>query len=155
MPERFSWVLPQQLAVGSVPNNETSIFFLRRIGITAILSLTEATEVELPKGLASSFLWQRVPMPDGFKGGVPELDQFTQAMTILHQWFKKRHTVYVHCLAGVGRSASVCAIYLCQSQNIPLDTAIAAVKQAHSYAHPDHHQIRVMQAYLQNQQVIQ
>lgn len=152
MPERFSWILPEKLAVGSVPNNETSVFYLRRIGITAVLSLTEATEVELPT-LSSSFLWQRVPMPDGFKGGVPEVEQFAQAMSILQQWFKKRHTVYVHCLAGVGRSASVCALYLAQSQNISLEAAIAEVKRCHSYAHPDQHQVRVMQAYLQSAQV--
>lgn len=153
MPERFSWILPEQLAVGSAPNDQTSVFYLRRIGITAVLSLTEATEVALPKEISSSFLWQRVPMPDGFKGGIPEVEQFSQAMVILQQWYKKRHTVYVHCLAGVGRSASVCALYLTQSQNIPLEAAIAEVKRCHSYAHPDQHQIRVMQAYLETAQV--
>ncbi|AFY61362.1 dual specificity protein phosphatase family protein [Synechococcus sp. PCC 6312] len=153
MPERFSWILPNQLAVGSVPNASASTFYLRRVGITAVLTLTEATEIELPKDLSSNFLWQRVPIPDGFKGGVPEVEQFAQAMAILQQWFKKQHTVYVHCLAGVGRSASVCALYLTQSQNLPLEAAIAEVKRCHSYAHPDHHQVRVMQAYLQAQQV--
>ncbi len=149
MPERFSWILPDKLAVGSAPNNEASIFYLRRIGITAVLSLTEADELALPQTLSSSFLWQRVPIPDGFKGGVPEAEQFAQAMAVLQHWFKKRHTVYVHCLAGVGRSASVCSLYVCQHQQISLEDAIATVKRQHSYAHPDEHQIRVMQEYLQ------
>ncbi len=148
MPERFSWILPEKLAVGSAPNTDASIFYLRRIGITAVLSLTEADELALPKNISGSFLWQRVPMPDGFTGGVPEVEQFAQAMTILQQWFKKKHTVYVHCLAGVGRSASVCSLYLAQSKKISLEEAIAEVKRHHSYAHPDTHQIRVMSEYL-------
>ncbi|MGB7415046.1 MAG: dual specificity protein phosphatase, partial [Thermosynechococcaceae cyanobacterium] len=74
--------------------------------------------------------------------------QFEQALKVLNRWYKRKHTVYVHCLAGVGRSASVCALYLTQAQNIPLPDAIAIVRRQHKYAAPDSHQVKVMQSLL-------
>jgi protein-tyrosine phosphatase len=148
MPERFSWVLPQKLAVGSFPNATTSISKLRRYGVTAVLSLTEDHERLVPDDVLHSFLWHQVPIPDGFKGGIPTEEQFDQALQILDRWYRKGHVVYVHCLAGVGRSASVCSLYLAARQGMSLTEAIAHVKAQHSYANPDTNQVAVMQKFL-------
>jgi atypical dual specificity phosphatase len=148
MPERFSWILPQKLAVGSFPNSTTSIMKLRREGITAILSLTENHERLVPEEIKHSFLWEQVPIPDGFKGGIPSEEQFTQAMKILERWYRKGHIIYVHCLAGVGRSASVCSLYVAQNQGLDLSDAVAIVKSQHRHAAPDANQIEVMQRFL-------
>ena len=148
MPERFSWILPQKLAVGSFPNSTTSVMKLRRSGITAVLSLTENHERLVPEELRHSFLWEQVAIPDGFRGGIPTEAQFGQAMKILDRWYRKGHVVYVHCLAGVGRSASVCVLYLARYQNLPLAEALAQVKANHEYAAPDANQIEVMQRFL-------
>ncbi|HEY9828515.1 MAG TPA: dual specificity protein phosphatase [Stenomitos sp.] len=148
MPERFSWILPQKLAVGSFPNSTTSISKLRRENITAVLSLTENHERLVPDEVAHSFLWEQVPIPDGFKGGIPTEDQFDKALQVLDRWYRKGHVVYVHCLAGVGRSASVCSIYMAARQGLSLSDAIAHVKAQHKYAAPDPNQIEVMQRFL-------
>jgi atypical dual specificity phosphatase len=148
MPERFSWILPQKLAVGSFPNSTTSIMKLRREGITAVLSLTETHERFVPVELGHSFLWEQVSIPDGFTGGIPSEDQFALTMRTLDRWYRKGHVVYVHCLAGVGRSASVCALYLAHRQSLSLSDAIAMVKAKHSYAAPDPNQVEVMQRFL-------
>jgi atypical dual specificity phosphatase len=148
MPERFSWILPQKLAVGSFPSATSSVMKLRREGITAVLSLTENYERLVPAELGHSFLWEQVPIPDGFKGGIPTEEQFAQTMQLLDRWYRKGHVVYVHCLAGVGRSASVCALYVARCQNLSLLDAIALVKAQHSYAAPDPNQIQVMQRFL-------
>jgi protein-tyrosine phosphatase len=148
MPERFSWVLPQKLAVGSFPKTSVSSTKLRREGITAVLSLTEVNERSVPQDIPNSFLWERVPIPDGYTGGIPTEEQFSQAITILDRWYRKGHVVYVHCLAGVGRSASVCSLYVSRVQNLSLGDAIIYVKQKHSYAAPDTYQIAVMEKFL-------
>jgi atypical dual specificity phosphatase len=148
MPERFSWILPQKLAVGSFPNATTSVSRLRREGITAVLSLTEKHERLVPEDVAHSFLWEQVPIPDGYKGGIPTEAQFAQTIQILDRWYRKGHVVYVHCLAGVGRSASVCALYVSQEKGLTLKEAIAHVKAQHSYASPDVNQIEVMERFL-------
>jgi atypical dual specificity phosphatase len=148
MPERFSWILPQKLAVGSFPNATTSVSKLRREGITAVLSLTENHERLVPDDVPHSFLWEQVPIADGFKGGVPTEAQFAETLQILDRWYRKGHVVYVHCLAGVGRSASVCSLYLSHRQGLSLTEAIALVKSQHKYASPDRNQIEVMQRFL-------
>jgi protein-tyrosine phosphatase len=113
-----------------------------------VLCLNEAREQPIPDDIQHSFLWQRVPIPDGFTGGVPSAEQFAQALSILNRWQRKGHVVYVHCLAGVGRSASVCCLYIAEQQGISLEEAIAFVKEQHHYASPDSNQIKVMQQYL-------
>ncbi|WP_299409479.1 dual specificity protein phosphatase [Acaryochloris sp. IP29b_bin.148] len=150
MPKRFSWIIPNQLAVGSFPHQTSSASQLRREGITAVLCLNEEDEQPVPNDIQNGFLWKRVPIPDGFTGGVPSEEQFDDALKILNRWQRKGHIVYVHCLAGVGRSASVCCLYVAQKQGLALEDAIAFVKEQHHYASPDKNQVQVMQAYLES-----
>ncbi|NJN71190.1 MAG: phosphatase, partial [Nitrospira sp.] len=80
MPKRFSWILPNELAVGSFPHQTTSASQLQREGITAILCLNEEAEQSVPTDIQHGFLWQRVPIPDGFTGGIPTEQQFEDAL---------------------------------------------------------------------------
>lgn len=154
MPERFSWILPKKLAVGSFPNGTTSVSQLRRADVTAILCLTEPGEKTVPPEVSHNFVWQRVAIPDGYTGGIPEPEHFAKALEILANWERHQHTVYVHCLAGVGRSASVCSAYLVQNQGLSLAEAVQYVKQCHRWASPDQHQIRVMRDFFAAQSKI-
>ncbi|ERN39869.1 putative protein-tyrosine phosphatase [Rubidibacter lacunae KORDI 51-2] len=148
MIKRFSWVLSQKLAVGPFPHSENQAGYLARQGITAVLCLTEPDERDVPSGIFNRFVWERVAIPDGFTGGVPEVEHFTQSLAILTRWHRKGHAVYVHCLAGVGRSPSVCAAYVARTQSIDLDYAIALVKQQHEIANPDSAQVAIMREFL-------
>jgi len=148
MLERFSWILPQKLAVGSFPRSDSQANYLTRQGVTAVLCLTEPPERSIPDSMFHRFVWERVAIPDGYTGGVPELEHFVRALATLTRWHDKGHAVYVHCLAGVGRSPSVCAAYIAQTQEIPLDEAIALVKQQHEFANPDAAQVAVMREFL-------
>ena len=151
MLDRFSWILPQHLAVGPFPKTSVAIAFLRRMGVTAVLCLTEENERSISSELFHNFVWERVPIPDGFTGGIPTEEQFALALQILHRWHQKGHSVYVHCLAGVGRSPSVCVAYLVQSQGISLEEALRFVKERHADAAPDAFQIQVMKNFFDRQ----
>lgn len=144
MPDRFSWILPDKLAVGSFPTSPMAIACLRSEGVTAVLSLMEETERPIPPEIPYSFVWKRVPIPDGFKGGIPTESQFVEALQVLSRWHQKSHVVYVHCLAGVGRSPAVSAAYLVHSQGISVEKALMLVKAQHPYAAPDPNQIQVI-----------
>lgn len=150
MIDRFDWILPDQLAVGPFPKSSSSLAYLRRMDITAILSLTEEMEGTIPAELRHSFVWQRVPIPDGFTGGVPTEEQFAAALEVLERWQKKHHVVYVHCLAGVGRSPAVCALYLSKIKGVSLDEALEIVRTQHQDTQPTAAQIEVMQRFLGN-----
>jgi atypical dual specificity phosphatase len=144
MPERFSWILPKKLAVGSFPNSTDSVRQLQRMGIQSVLSLTEPDEKLIPSELVEHFVWRRVPMPDGYTGGIPNPEHFGEALDILTGWQHQHQPTYVHCLAGIGRSASVCVAYLVDSQGMSLAEAMRFVKQCHPSSSPDQHQVRVM-----------
>lgn len=152
MSQRFSWIIPNRLAVGSFPKLDHEISYLTRAGITSVLCLTEPHEGKVPQDMYNRFVWKNVPIPDGAMGGVPELEHFQQACEILQRWHKKGHIVYVHCLAGVGRSPSVCAAHLTQIQGLSLDEAVATVQDRHAYAHPDPAQMKIMKEFLSVQE---
>lgn len=148
MSKRFSWIIPNRLAVGSFPKLDHEITYLSRVGITSVLCLTEPHEIKVPSEMSHRFVWRNVPIPDGATGGVPRIEHFQEASTILSRWWQKGHVIYVHCLAGVGRSPSVCAIHLTQVEGLSLEDAIEKVQDRHRYAHPDPAQIAVMQQFL-------
>jgi protein-tyrosine phosphatase len=52
------------------------------------------------------YLW--LPVIDAFP---PTLDQILQGVTWLEQQIHAGHTVYIHCAAGVGRSATLLACW--------------------------------------------
>lgn len=148
MSHRFSWIIPNRLAVGSFPKLDQEITYLSRVGITSILCLTEPRELQVPQDIYHRFVWKNVAIPDGATGGIPKVEHFQQACNILARWHKKNHSIYVHCLAGVGRSPSICALHLTQVEGISLEEAIAKVKERHPYANPDPAQIAVMKEFL-------
>lgn len=148
MSHRFSWIIPNRLAVGSFPKSDHEIAYLSRVGITSVLCLTEPHEIKVPQDVKNRFVWKNVAIPDGATGGVPKIEHFQEACAILARWQQKGHATYVHCLAGVGRSPSVCAAYLTQAEGLLLEEAIAKVQDRHAYAHPDPAQIAVMQKFL-------
>jgi atypical dual specificity phosphatase len=147
MPRRFSWVLPDELAVGSFPH-DASIYKLDRSGITAVLTLTEDFEAQMPPEMAHNFVWHRIPMPDGYTGGIPDVSHFQAGVQVIEFWRQRNNTVYVHCLAGIGRSASMCVAYVAKSKGLPFEEALELVKKAHPDAAPDPEQQRVIQEYL-------
>ncbi|AFZ42606.1 Dual specificity protein phosphatase [Halothece sp. PCC 7418] len=144
----FSWVLPNRLAVGSLPQSEYAIAYLSRIGITSVLSLTTPKEVKIPQEIHNRFVWKNVPIPDGAKGGIPEVKHFQEACATLLRWQQRHHVTYVHCLAGVGRSPAICAAYIATIKGISVAEAVTYVQDRHRNAHPDLAQISVMHQFL-------
>lgn len=148
MSKRFSWIIPNRLAVGSFPKLSYEISYLTRVGITAVLCLTDPQEAPVPQAIHNQFVWRNVAIPDGAMGGIPDIQQFQQACSILSRWHQNGHVIYVHCLAGVGRSPSVCIAYLTQIERLSLQDALGKVQASHPYTYPDPSQIRVLQAFL-------
>ena len=145
----FSWIINNRLAVGSFPKLDYEIAYLSKLGITSVLCLTQAKEIKVPQSIKNQFVWRNVPMPDGAKGGVPNVKDFQDAYSILSRWQQRGHITFVHCLAGVERSPAVCALYLTQVKDISLEEAISLVQAKHSYAQTNPSQLAVMREFLQ------
>ena len=122
IPETY-WVWPGRLLVGEYPGSRSrseAMDRLRRFvaaGITCFIDLTEPRELPGydallpfagPDGRRIEYV--REPIPDH---GVPE-DRETMAriLAILDEALDAGHVVYLHCRAGIGRSATVAGCWL-------------------------------------------
>ena len=126
----LSWILPNRLAVGGLPRSQDLEIF-RQTQIRAILSLCAMAEGILPEVLQADLHCQHFFLPDSRYPEKLQVERLAQAVQILHQALSQQQRVYIHCLAGVERSPTVCIAYLCQHHHLPLWEAINFVKQAH------------------------
>jgi ADP-ribosylglycohydrolase/protein-tyrosine phosphatase len=119
------WLLPGRLLVGAYPGSRSraqSMDRLRRLleaGVTCFIDLTEVDEVpsydamlpfETPTGRRVEHL--REPIVDH---GVPAgRETMARILAMLDGALDAGHTVYLHCRAGIGRSAMAAGCWLAE-----------------------------------------
>jgi predicted protein tyrosine phosphatase len=141
------WILPNQLAVGRLPKLGEGAA-LAQANIKTIVSLCAPSEGLLPDDIAQNFRCVRFILPDSqFYLGL-QVNHLQTAVELIHQAIQQREPVYVHCLAGMERSPTVCIAYLCRYHQLELWEAINYVKQAHSRAMPTETQIQTVKEFL-------
>ena len=119
-PTYFSWVIEGRLAASGLPSSEGQLEWLKRHGVSTILTLTETP---LPKewlegtGLTVS----HVPMSDH---APPSQEALDEAVRFMSSQLDEGKTVLVHCLAGVGRTGSVLAAYFMQRDGKTAEQAL-------------------------------
>lgn len=123
------WVLPDRLLAGDYPADidkavtPKKIQLLLDAGVTFFLDLTQEYE-RTSQGSVEPYLlhlqkiahernitvkYQRMPIYDG---GVPSQEFMNEILDVIDTALKNGHTVYVHCLGGIGRTGSVVASHL-------------------------------------------
>jgi atypical dual specificity phosphatase len=147
MPRSLSWVIPGKLAVGGLPLQGDEAIFAHN-GIQAVLSLCDNSEGELPIDIQQGFECRQLTLPDSHYAYALEVQQIAQAVELIQQNIQKQIPVYVHCLAGVERSPTICAAYLCRYYNLELWEAINWLKQAHPNSMPTTAQVQVLREFI-------
>jgi len=69
--------------------------------------------------------------------GAPTVEWLRSVVDFLEKQKKAGRTIYVHCLAGVNRSAMVVAAYLMREHGWSRDQAVAFVRSKRPQANPD------------------
>lgn len=122
IPETY-WLWPGRLLVGEHPGSPSRADAMDRLrrflsaGITCFIDLTEPREFPsyegllpfaTPEGRRVEYL--REPIPDH---GVPDSrETMARILALLDDALAAGHSVYVHCRAGIGRSATVAGCWL-------------------------------------------
>ena len=126
------WLLPGQLLVGEHPGSQSRAAAMDRLrqflvaGVTCFIDLTEEREFppyeallpfETPEGQRVEYL--REPIPDH---GVPQsTESMSRVIGMIDAALEAGHVVYLHCRAGVGRSATVAGCWLASRPGSAID----------------------------------
>ena len=104
----FGWLIERRLAGVSYPRSEDAIALLQKLGILALLSLSEES---LSEDLLRRYKiqWKHLPVADFT---APTLEQVEQALTSIDGFLEDGLPVAVHCRAGLGRTGTILACYL-------------------------------------------
>lgn len=145
----MSWVIPGQLAVGKLPRSEDRTKLVRA-DIKTVLTLCAEQEGQLPEDIIRSFLCRRFVLPDSHYTTELTIGELNRAVELVRECILQRQApVYVHCLAGIERSPTVCVAYLCRYHCLELWEAMNWLKQVHPQTALNESQLRALRDYAQ------
>ncbi|MBW4554155.1 MAG: dual specificity protein phosphatase family protein [Aphanocapsa sp. GSE-SYN-MK-11-07L] len=148
LPTKLDWVIPGKVAVGGLPKaKQINLFTQSKIQV--ILSLCAPSEGDLPPEIKQSFNCVRLILPDSRYSAQLTAERLVKAVDVLQECDRRGMPIYVHCLAGIERSPTVCIAYLCCVHQLELWEAFQLVKRARPLAAPSHHQIQVIRKLMQ------
>jgi atypical dual specificity phosphatase len=151
-PPTLRWVIPQQIAIGSLPTAELYPVMMTA-GIKAILTLCTEAEGQPTPEMQSSFQCIRHALPDSYAAETLQPHSLAKAVAIVHQFVTARQPLYVHCLAGIERSPTVCAAYLCLHQGLQPWEALHCLRQVNPKTHLIDSQIQAIQQLVREKSV--
>ncbi len=145
----IAWVIPGKLAVGELPT-ATKLRSLAAAGIQAILSVCGASEGSLPAEAAQQFRCCHHLLPDSsYSYPLAPID-LAAAIEIVHRSLQSQQPIYVHCLAGIQRSPTVCIAYLCRYDGQELWDALEWVKTVRPQAAPTKAQLQTIEQFIES-----
>ncbi len=123
-PGFFTWVEDRVLSASSLPSSERQVAWLARSGTRTIITLTEDP---LPREWLerTGIKGIHIPMSDHL---APDINELKEAVALINSELRSGRTVHVHCLAGIGRTGTVLAVFLKESKGVSIREAIALLR---------------------------
>tara|TARA_A100001388_G_C28651578_1_gene442210 strand:- start:371 stop:832 length:462 start_codon:yes stop_codon:yes gene_type:complete len=139
----FDWVLVDELAVGVAPTKKENIIFLKKKGISSILSLCSNEEARLHEDMDKNFKCEKFFLPDHKTSMAPTIEDLRSALNILNL-LTKEGPVFVHCVASIERSPLLCMAFLKNNQGLTSREAYEYLVQVHSISNPLPSQLKLL-----------
>lgn len=116
--------------LGDIPSaaNEAK---LKELGITHIVSAVMGVEKMFP----NSFTYLLLPLRDIQEQNI--INHFEESTNFINNALSKNGKVYVHCMAGVSRSATLVAAWLVKTKGMKPQEAIEFMKERRSVVNPN------------------
>jgi protein-tyrosine phosphatase len=114
---------------------------MSRLGVSASLSLRGESDDERQGTALEKHLW--LPTRDD---APPTLEQLERASEFIGEALAEGRGVYVHCLSGVGRAATVAAAYLVSTGQTP-EEAWSAIRRVRPFVRPSAAQLEALEEF--------
>ncbi|NXQ75872.1 DUS1 phosphatase, partial [Quiscalus mexicanus] len=104
---------------------------LDALGITALINVS----ANCPNHFEGHYQYKSIPVEDNHKADISSW--FNEAIDFIDSVKSEGGRVFVHCQAGISRSATICLAYLMRTNRVKLDEAFEFVKQRRSIISPN------------------
>jgi len=115
------WLVPNCLGGGAWP--AAHLDWLARAGVSVLINLTDYGYED------ARFRIHGIPVPDG---AAPAEAQILGFCRLVDSELDRQRTIYVHCVAGCGRTGTMMACYLVYRDRMDPTTAIERVRAMRS-----------------------
>ncbi|WP_094556696.1 dual specificity protein phosphatase family protein [Synechococcus sp. 1G10] len=132
---RITWLLRDELAVGTAPCSVDDLNLLESHGVRNVVSLCAVEEAPPPGGMAERFRCVRLPLPDHRHQCAPTAQQLGAVLAQLAN-LRRHGPIYLHCVAGIERSPLVGMAWLIHSRRMGWQDALDYVQQTHPGTSP-------------------
>jgi protein-tyrosine phosphatase len=141
--------LSPALFIGPYPQLPEDIDALKKQGVSAVLNVQTDADIALRYGDFKAFVdhyrkaaieLHRLPIEDFNETDL--IAKLPAAVDLLKELLDANHRVYLHCTAGMGRSAAVAVTYLSLYHGQSFDKALAYIKDCRPVICPNGSAIR-------------
>lgn len=101
---------------------------LQRQGVGAVVNLCAERQDDEQRLAAADMVYLWLPVLDMC---APSFDQIEQGMQWIQHQRQRNHVIYVHCAAGVGRSATLLACWYVYNRGLSAIEALQHIKSKH------------------------
>ena len=134
-PLLYSWIQSGRFAIGPIPQTPEQWLQLEQAGFRSRFSCCYPEE-EIFAAAPSSWLCDRVSLPDHRRQESMKPEQLVRALVKAEAVIESHPATYVHCFAGQERSPLIAVGLLARSQSVDVFTALDRVRLCHPFASP-------------------
>ena len=146
----FSWILPNQLAIGPAPQSPQHWSRLSEAGFQSRFSCCYLEEERLLPPGNLNLAMARVGLPD-HRNQEPLLpSRLVEAIQVSRGLMDQSPPLYLHCWAGQQRSALLAIAHVCMLRRMSVFKAMVAVREAHPPSNPLYDHLELLENLLRD-----